>query len=152
VSRFVLLSSILLATAALAGCGGSSGPSGSSSGVAKQRKVVFPAYDGFPAATVSAPASSPPRSPHCRQGADRIAGNALKYVDHYGRAAAYPADLSYLMIREGLADFRVRSCDPALLGDALERKLTAGKRNELLADLPTVYARVMRDALARARS
>lgn len=150
--RFAVLATTVLAAVALAGCGGSSGHAGSSGQGGKQRRVVLPAYGNFPAMTVSAPASSQPRSTHCRQGAGLIAGNALKYVDHYGRAAAYPADLSYLMIREGLADFQVRSCDPALLGSALERRLTAAERNELLADLPTTYARVMRDALARARS
>jgi hypothetical protein len=74
----------------------------------------------------------------------------VDFLAHFGPAAAYPADLNFVIIREDLSRFASRGCDVALIGSALARRMTAAERKELVADLPAAMARVVRAGLARA--
>ncbi|HEY7690814.1 MAG TPA: hypothetical protein VH816_00595 [Gaiellaceae bacterium] len=139
--RRSLVSAAALATLALAGCGGSPGHTGSGS-------VSVGAYGVTPATTVSGPANASASA--CRRHARTLAADAVGFVDHYGSAAAYPADLNYVIIREDLARLQTAGCDPMLLGRALTARLTAAQRRTLVDNLPAAMADEIRAALARA--
>jgi len=143
--RLRLLLRVLPAAAAVAsllallsGCGGSSG--------ARSRPVTVGAYGVVPAATVTAPAS-PASGPACRTDARILADDAVGFLAHYGRSAAYPADLNYVIVREDLGRLRARGCDPALIGRALTMRLAAAQRREFVADLPATLADAVQAAL-----
>jgi len=53
-----------------------------------------------------------------------------------------------MLLREQLADFGARRCDPKLLGRALERRLSASERRLLLTHASSAMAAVLRRALA----
>lgn len=117
----------------LAGCGGG-----------HRRTVTVPSYGGFPAQTITASASPA----ECAHDARVFASDALLFLAHTGATvAAYPADLYYIDLREDFADFQARGCSPKDLGDALRPRLTARQRAALVADLPTVMAKAVRDGL-----
>jgi hypothetical protein len=92
--------------------------------------------------------STNPDAPACRADARALADASARFVAHYRAASVYPADLSYVLMREELADFGARRCSPALLGDRLDRRLTAPQRRVLLANAPRVMAASLRRALS----
>jgi hypothetical protein len=135
----------LTAAVLVAGCGGSSRPGGAV-GV-----TTVGVYDQYPPDTISVPTTNPESRP-CRVDASAYAKTSTYFVAHSGPKAAYPADLYYVVMRENLADFEARRCNPALLGSALERRLTRRQRRALVTELPRVMADVVRKALAAADS
>jgi hypothetical protein len=117
---------------ALAGCGSS------------DKGVAVPAYGEHPATTVAAAPTDPGA---CRADAELFADDARMFLAHSGPAAAYPADLAFVQLREVLADFQARRCDSAVLGRALERHLTPAQRRRLVDGLPTRMAAEVRKSL-----
>lgn len=124
----------LIAVLALAGCGG-----GGSHG----HTQTVGAYGTFTAATVAALPGGPA---NCRKDGEDFARDAKRFVAHTTTAAAYPADLYYMIIREDFADFEARGCAPSYLHDPLVRRLTASERRVLVADLPAAMAATVRAA------
>lgn len=82
----------------------------------------------------------------CRDEAGRLAERADAMLRHYA-GAVYPADVSYLLFRNGLSLYQAGRCDSAFLGRALERRLNAGERQRFVELLPTAMSRSVRDAL-----
>jgi hypothetical protein len=143
--RFARASLLVAGAAVLLASCGSSGH-----GKATGRVVTVAAYGPFPVQTVTvASSAADPRI--CSQDADSFASQAVQYLAHSGRQAAYPADLWYVILREAMADLRARGCDPAVLGRALERKLTARQRAALISYLPATMGESVRVAVAAAR-
>lgn len=103
-------------------------------------------YDIYPADTISVPSTNP-ESGACRQDAVGLARASAQFVAHSGPASVYPADLSYVLLREELADFGARRCDLKLLGSALARRLSAAQRRVLVTHAPRPMAAVLRRAL-----
>ena len=135
------LLTVVVATVALAGCGGSERHA------QETTRVSVPAYGVFSARTITtttAPAGV------CRTDAGTLVLDARDFLAHFGRAAAYPADLNYVIVRDDLARFRSHGCAPAVLGRALSRSLTPAQRSELIANLPSSMARTLRTALSDA--
>jgi hypothetical protein len=64
--------------------------------------------------------------------------------------AASPADPYYMLLRQQLADFEARRCDPKLLGSALEHRLSPSQRGVLLAHASHPMAASLRRALSAA--
>lgn len=124
----------LFCAVVLAGCGG---------GVRK-RSVVVPAYGEHPATTVSVS----PSPGACAADARIVARDALAFVQHSTGISAYPSDLYYTIIREDLADFEARSCEPKLLGPALRARLTPKQRAVLVGGLPRTMADIIRAGLS----
>ena len=116
---------ILAGAALLAGCGSS------------HKGVAVPAYGDHPATTVAA-APTDPRA--CRIDADAFGDAARMFLAHSGPQAAYPADLYLVLLRDALADFRARHCDPTVLGRVLDRRLTPVERKRLVDGLPSSMA------------
>jgi hypothetical protein len=139
-----LLSAVAVAAVVLAGCGGSSARRETAT------QISVPAYGVFPATTVTGSATTTAGLRACRSTARTFAEDAVDFLAHFGPAAAYPADLNFVIIREDLSRFASRGCDVALIGSALARRMTAAERKELVADLPAAMARVVRAGLARA--
>ena len=131
---------VLLATAA--GCG-------SAGNASTVEPATVRAYDHYPANTIVVEAGSP-RSPTCRIDARGFVSQSRLYLVHEGALSAYPSDVAYMAMRQGLADFEVRHCDPALLGEALQ-KLSPKQQSALVRDLPRPMAASLRNALAAAR-
>jgi hypothetical protein len=52
-----------------------------------------------------------------------------------------------MLLRQQLADFEARRCDPKLLGSALEHRLSASQRRTLLAHASRPMAAALRRAL-----
>ena len=92
-------------------------------------------------------AAAPP-SPFCTREAGRAADHAARILRYYGPGQVYPADVAYLSFRQSVSLFEERGCDPAVLGGALKRRLTANQRAELLTHLPPALVRSVRRALA----
>ena len=122
------------------GCGSSHG------GTAAQTTVRYGIYPGG-TATVS---TTDPTSTSCHQDAVAFARGSAKYLTHYAALAASPADPYYMLLRQQLADFEARRCDPKLLGSALEDRLSPAKRQVLLAHASRPMAEALRRALAAA--
>lgn len=137
------------ATGALAGvvllvCGcGSSHRGGTAS-----TTVRYGIYPGD-TATVS---TANPTSVACRGDADSFARGSRTYLAHYGALAASPADPYYMLLRQQLADFQARRCDPQLLGRALDRRLSPSRLRELLVRASRPMAAALRHALAAAKT
>jgi hypothetical protein len=142
--RHLCATAVAVVTAA--GCGGTTRHAGTTTA------VTVPAYGVFPSTVVSAQAARGGDSRACRVYAETFVRDALDLLAHFGPRAAYPADLNYVILRGDHANFQARRCDPRLLGSALERRLTARQRSELIADLPHTMAADVREALARAGS
>jgi hypothetical protein len=106
-------------------------------------------YDIYPVDTISVPATNP-ESLACHRDAVGLARASARFVAHYGPASVYPADLYYVLMREEIADFEARRCDPKLLGSALEQGLSASQRRVLVAHAPRPMAVVLRGALSAA--
>jgi hypothetical protein len=133
---------VLAVALVLAGCGSTAAREGSGTGT-----VTVPAYGVFPAAAVVGAGDAAA----CRLDAGTFVDQARRYLAHSGPEAAYPADLWYVILREALADFRVRRCDPALLGRALRARLGPTQRGALANDLPSAMAARVRESLAAAQ-
>jgi hypothetical protein len=82
----------------------------------------------------------------CRREAANLADRADLMLTHFA-GAVYPADVAYLLLRNGLSRYRAGRCDPGFVGDALQRRLSAADRRRLVELLPTAMARSVRDAL-----
>jgi hypothetical protein len=123
----------LFCTVVLAGCGGG----------ARKRSVVVPAYGEHPATTVSAS----PSPAACAADARIIARDAVALVEHSTANTAYPSDLYYTIIRQDLADFEARSCEPKILGPPLRARLTPKQRVVLVGALPRTLADLIRSGL-----
>jgi hypothetical protein len=127
---------------ALAGCGSTAARVAGGTGT-----VTVPAYGVFPATTVVGADDAAA----CRLDAGSFSAQARMFLAHSGSQAAYPADLWYVILREALADFGARRCDPALLGRALRRRLGPVQRDALANDLPSAMAARVRESLAAAQ-
>ncbi|HKP17605.1 MAG TPA: hypothetical protein VJT84_03935 [Gaiellaceae bacterium] len=82
----------------------------------------------------------------CRREAANLADRADLMIRHYA-GAVYPADVAYLLFRNGLSRYEAGRCDPGFVGDALERRLTPEQRRRFVELLPTAMARSVRVAL-----
>jgi hypothetical protein len=133
---------VALASAVLAGCGG-----GSSDRGASPRQVTLPGYGVTPSTTVSRQPRTGTTARACQVDARTLAQDAQDFLAHFGPAAAYPADLNLVIVREDLARLRSKGCAPALTGKALALALTPAQRRAFGADLPTAMARQVRAAL-----
>ncbi len=129
---------VALAWVALAaGCG--------SSGKEAAGTVTVSGYGVTPAATVVGRRGD---AKACRADGETVADDALQFLAHSGARAAYPADLDYVMLREVLADFQARGCEPKAMGDPLRKRLTPRQRSAFAAGLPERMSAVVREALA----
>lgn len=106
-------------------------------------------YGIYPAGTATV-STTDPRSASCRQDAVAFARGSVKYLTHYAELAASPADPYYMLLRQQLADFEARHCDPKLLGGALDARLARSKRQVLLAHASPPMAEALRRAFAAA--
>ena len=106
-------------------------------------------YGIYPGGTARV-STTDPTSSSCRRDAVAFTRGSAQYLTHYGELAASPADPYYMLLRQQLADFQARRCDPKLLGNALERSLTPAKRRELLARASRPMATALRRAFAAA--
>jgi hypothetical protein len=130
----------LIACVALLLCGcGSSQP-----GAAGKTTVRYGIYPGD-TATVS---TTDPRSDSCHRDAVAFARGSTQFLTHYGALAASPADPYYMLLRQQLADFEGRRCDPKLLGSVLEDQLSPAERRVLLAHASRPMAAALRRALS----
>jgi hypothetical protein len=127
----------LPAALVLGGCGGGS----------KHAAVTVGAYGNYPAQTITGSASPA----ECTMDGRAFARDGLILLRHTGPDAAYPADLYYSILREDFADFTARNCDPRYVGAGLRAELTAKQISALVADLPSVMAKVVRAGLAVTR-
>jgi hypothetical protein len=57
-----------------------------------------------------------------------------------------------MLLRQQLADFEARRCDPGLLGSALEQRLSPSQRRVLLAHASRPMTTVLRRALEAAEA
>jgi hypothetical protein len=55
-----------------------------------------------------------------------------------------------MLLRQQLADFQARRCDPKLLGGAIEHLLSPAQRRVLLAQASRPMAAALREALSAA--
>jgi hypothetical protein len=133
---------VVLAGVALLACG-----CGSSHRAAAGNTTVR--YGIYPAGTATV-STTDPHSPSCRQDAVAFARGSVKYLTHYAALAASPADPYYMLLRQQLADFQARHCDPKLLGSAIKGRLPASRRQVLLAHASHPMAVALRRALAAA--
>jgi hypothetical protein len=132
----------LLAGVALLACGcGSSGRG--------ETAATTVRYGIYPGATSSVSTTNP-RSDSCRQDAGAFARGSAQFLAHYGQLAASPADPYYMLLRQQLADFEARLCDPTLLGRALQHRLSPSDRRVLLAHASRPMAAALRRALSAA--
>jgi len=129
----------LVVVLALAGCGGGSHRSAA-------HVETIPGNGSFPAVTETVYGNS---AADCGNAADAYVRSARLYLAHEGAAAAYPADLYYLGMRDALRDFEVRECSLHILSGLLAKRFTNKQLRMLLADLPRTMAPVIRAALAR---
>jgi hypothetical protein len=133
---------VALASAVLGGCGGDSSDRGAS-----PRQVTLPGYGVTPSTTVSGHDGTGASARACRVDARTLAQDAHDFLAHFGPAAAYPADLNLVIIREDLARLMSKGCPPALTGRALALGLAPAQRRAFVADLPTAMGRQVRAAL-----
>jgi hypothetical protein len=133
---------VALASAVLAGCGG-----GSSDRGASPRQVTLPGYGVTPSTTVSGQDGTDASARACRVDARTLAQDAQDFLAHFGPAAAYPADLNLVIVREDLARLMSKGCPPTLTGRALALALAPAQRRAFVADLPNAMARQVRAAL-----
>jgi hypothetical protein len=142
-SRSRLAAAAGLAGAVLLACGCGSSHRDATGHTTVQR------YDIYPADTISVPSTNP-ESLACRRESVGLARASARFVAHYGPASVYPADLYYVLMREELADYEARHCDPKLLGRALVQRLSAPQRRVLLTHAPRPMSLVLRKALSAA--
>jgi hypothetical protein len=138
----VRLVAVLVVGVAVLACGCGS----SQRDATKQTTVRYGIYPG----DTSSVSTTNPRSASCRQAADAFASGSAQFLTHYGELAASPADPYYMLLRQQLADFQARRCDPQLLGTAIERRLSPSERRVLLARTSRPMAAALRGALSAA--
>jgi hypothetical protein len=85
----------------------------------------------------------------CRDQADKVAAHASSMLLHYRGGTVYPADMSYLGLRDSLRRFERAGCEPSSLGTTLRRSLTPKQRATLFALLPRPTAKRLREAVAQ---
>jgi hypothetical protein len=85
----------------------------------------------------------------CRDQADTIAAHASSMLLHYRGGTVYPADMSYLGLRDSLRRFDHAGCAPSTLGTTLRHSLTPRERATLFALLPRSTAKRLRDAVVQ---
>ena len=140
--RRLAAGAVLLVGLVILACGcGSSQP-----GAAGHTTVRYGIYPGDTASV----STTHPRSEACRHDADAFARGSAQYLTHFGDLAASPADPYYMLLRQQLADFEARRCDPELLGAAIEDRLSASQRQALLAHASHPMAASLRRALSAA--
>jgi hypothetical protein len=132
---------VVVAVVTVAGCGGSARQAESTN------RISIPAYGVVPARTATTTTAS---AAVCRTDAGTLVRDARGFLHHFGPAAAYPADLNYVIVRDDLARFRSDGCAPAVLGRALSSGLTSAQRNALVTNLPSSMAQALRTALSDA--
>lgn len=115
---------------------------------AAQTTVRYGIYPG----DTSSVSTTDPMSASCRHDAVAFARGSAQFLKHYGALAASPADPYYMLLRQQLADFEARRCDPKLLGSAIARRLSSAERRVLLAHASHPMAEALRRALAAARA
>jgi hypothetical protein len=106
-------------------------------------------YGIYPGDTTPVSTTSP-RSVSCRRDADAFARGSKKYLTHLGELAASPADPYYMLLRQQLADFEARRCDPELLGSAIGNRLSSSQRRALVAHASRPMATALRRAFSAA--
>jgi hypothetical protein len=137
------------AAALLAGIALLAGACGSSqNGEAGHTTVRYGIYPGDTASV----STTDPRSESCRRDAIAFARGSAQYLTHYGELAASPADPYYMLLRQQLADFEARRCEPKLLGSAIQQRLTPAQRRMLLSHASRPMATSLRRALSTAES
>lgn len=139
--RTLSATAIALTLLVLAGCG-------SGSRHATATTVTVARYGPYPADTIAVPAGAA-SGRVCRTDAQAYADGAKHYVEHFGPAAATPADTSYMLLREQLADFDAHGCAMEVLARRLVAELRPRERRALVANLPPGTARRVRAALHR---
>lgn len=133
---------VLLAGVVLLACGCGS-PQRDATGQTTVRYGIYPG-------STTPVSTTDPKSASCRGDADAFARGSVKYLTHYAALAASPADPYYMLLRQQLADFQARRCDPKLLGSAIERRLSPSERRVLLAHASRPMAASLRGALSAA--
>ena len=86
----------------------------------------------------------------CRVQATKVADHAGSMLLHYRGGTVYPADMSYLGLRDSLDRYDQGRCAETMLGQKLRRRLTPPERQTLLQLLPRTSAARIRTALAAA--
>ena len=81
------------------------------------------------------------------EGHRELAVRASSMVRHYHGSTVYPADMSYLRFRDGLALFEQGGCASTTLGTALRRELGPKERRVFIGLLPAKVGREVRGAL-----
>ena len=117
---------LLVAAAALAGCGGSPKQP---SAAKQQKQVTFPAYGSFQATTV--PVTTGTRA-LCRGDAEAFARDSVTFLTPSPR----PADQYFVSMRTQFIDFVAHSCDASVLRSELSSRLSSRQRQVLVARLP----------------
>ena len=83
----------------------------------------------------------------CRGQARELSVRASSMVRHYRGSTVYPADMSYLRFRDGLALFEQGRCASTTLGTALRRELGPKERRVFIGLLPAKVAGKIRRVL-----
>jgi hypothetical protein len=86
----------------------------------------------------------------CRAQATKVAEHAGSMLVHYRGGTVYPADMSYLGLRDSLDRYDEGRCADTMLGQKLRRTLTPPERKTLVQLLPRTSAARIRTALAAA--
>lgn len=86
----------------------------------------------------------------CREQATKVAEHAGSMLVHYRGGTVYPADMSYLGLRDSLDRYDEGRCADTTLGRDLRRRLTPPERKTLIQLLPRTSAARIRSALAAA--
>ena len=85
----------------------------------------------------------------CHEVAEGVAWQAEQALRHYRPPqSTYPPDVALLIVRTGVGGLQQHRCAPAIMGNALARRLTPRQREELFSHLPTDVVRYLRRALA----
>jgi len=88
--------------------------------------------------------------PVCARHATWIVESSQDVIRHYS-GMVYPADVSLLLLRNRVDQFRLHGCTQRVLGGALVQQLTARERARLLSLLPADLVRTLRRAVAAFR-
>ena len=108
-------------------------------------------YGVYPPGTATV-STADPSSAACHQDAVAFARGSAQFLTHYAKLAASPADPYFMLLRQQLADFEARRCDPELLGSALEHRLSPSQRRVLLAHASSPMAASLLRALSAAHA
>jgi hypothetical protein len=84
----------------------------------------------------------------CARHAGWDARNAHTLLRQWDDANVYPADVAYLLFRDGVKLYVAHGCNDRALGRALRAELSQRERTRLVSLLPSDLARTIRRALA----